>query len=444
MLIQKVTLVNYRNYERASVELGPGRNILIGDNAQGKTNFLESIEYVSHGSSWRASQDIDLIKLGARDMRIDVNYTLNNTPESIMVAMRRNASAGSTKSGNVSESSNTGSSINPATGRGVKQLEKAFKLNGLTQTNLKSITHRLVTVSFKSHDLNLLRSGPKFRRDWIDAILLVLKPQYKTIMASYQKVILQRNRLLKQLSEKGRVSVSDNDQMRAWDEQTARFGAQIIKERISLINKLLPSAERYQETLSGNKETLTCEYQFKSEESKARSDEGYDDSAEADDFDFNSATEKVNSQVLERASLAEVTSILMRQLKALRFEEIRRKQTLIGPHRDDLRFLLNGADAVHFASQGQQRSLVLSFKLAELKAITDYLDEPPVLLLDDVLAELDLSRQSLLMSVVGKEMQTIITTTHVTGFKPEWLEGASFLEVDNGSVRLSDKLPSLN
>ena len=177
---------------------------------------------------------------------------------------------------------------------------------------------------------------------------------------------------------------------------------------------------------------------------KARpgSDDGYDDGGDSDDFDFKSATEKIGSHELDRASVAEVTSLLMRQLKALRFEEIRRKQTLIGPHRDDLRFLLNGADAIHFASQGQQRSLVLSFKLAELKAITDFLDEPPILLLDDVLAELDLSRQSLLMSVVGRDMQTIITTTHVTGFKPEWLEGASFLEVNDGSVHVTDKIPT--
>jgi DNA replication and repair protein RecF len=430
MLIQKVTLFNYRNYERASVELGPGRNILIGDNAQGKTNFLESIEYVSYGSSWRAAQDIDLIKLGARDMRIDIDYTLNNTAESIMVAMRRNPPPGSPES------------AGSAGGRGVKQLEKAFKLNGLRQSSLKAVTHRLVSVSFKSHDLNLLRSGPKFRRDWIDAILSVLKPQYKTVMASYQKIILQRNRLLKQLFEKGRVSTSDNDQLRAWDEQAAKFGAQIIKERIALINTLLPVAEGYQETLSGNRETLTCQYQLKSEESKARSDEGYDDGSDSDEYDFKSATERIGSHELDKASLADVTSLLMRQLKALRFEEIRRKQTLIGPHRDDLRFLLNGFDAIHFASQGQQRSLVLSFKLAELKAITDFLDEPPILLLDDVLAELDLSRQSLLMSVVGRDMQTIITTTHVTGFKPEWLEGASFLEVNNGSVQVTDKIPT--
>jgi len=129
-------------------------------------------------------------------MRIDIDYTLNNTPESIMVAMRRNPPPGSPES------------ASSATGRGVKQLEKAF--SEWAETNESQIDHPSTGErKLQSHDLNLLRSGPKFRRDWIDAILNVLKPHYKTVMASYQKIILQRNRLLKQLFEKGRVSVSD-------------------------------------------------------------------------------------------------------------------------------------------------------------------------------------------------------------------------------------------
>ena len=423
MQVKKVTLTNYRNYEKCGVELSPGRNILIGDNAQGKTNFLESIEYVSHGSSWRASQDADLIKLGCADMRLEIDYTVNGTPENIIVGMRRNTTPGG-----------------GGPGRGGKTLEKSFKLNGLSQGSIRAITHRLVTVSFKSYDLNLLRSGPKFRRDWVDAILCVLRPQFKTTMANYQKVILQRNRLLKQLFEKGRVSVSDNDQLKAWDEQTAKFGAQIVKERISLINRMLPIAENYQEMISGDKEVLSCLYQFKSEGSRNRNDSTVDDDSETDDQDVKVGGEKISSQDLDRYSQAEVVSLLMRQLKNMRFEEIRRKQTLIGPHRDDLHFFLNQADAIHFASQGQQRSLVLSLKLAELKLVTEFLNEPPLLLLDDVLAELDLGRQSLLMSLVARDMQTIITTTHVAGFQPEWLEGAQFLHVESGQVRAADKI----
>jgi DNA replication and repair protein RecF len=121
-------------------------------------------------------------------------------------------------------------------------------------------------------------------------------------------------------------------------------------------------------------------------------------------------------------------------MRERRYEEIARKQTLCGPHRDDIKFCLNDSDAVEFASQGQQRSLVLAFKLAELERVQENLSEPPILLLDDVLAELDLNRQGLLMSLVKNDMQTLITTTHVTGFKPEWVEGALFLEVTAGSV----------
>jgi DNA replication and repair protein RecF len=124
----------------------------------------------------------------------------------------------------------------------------------------------------------------------------------------------------------------------------------------------------------------------------------------------------------------------MRLMKERRYEEIARKQTLCGPHRDDIKFTLNGTDAVEFASQGQQRSLVLACKLAELERVQENLSEPPILLLDDVLAELDLNRQGLLMSLVKNNTQTLITTTHVTGFKPEWVEGARFLAVSDGTV----------
>jgi DNA replication and repair protein RecF len=422
MQVKKVALTNYRNYSQALVELSPGRNIVIGENAQGKTNFLESLEYVSHGSSWRASQDADLIKMGSDHMLLEVDYVVNGAPENIFVGMRRNTGSGA--------------------GQSNRQLEKVFKLNGLSQRSIKNISHRLVTVSFKSYDLNLLRSGPKFRRDWIDNILMVLRPQFKTVIANYTKVILQRNRLLKQLFEKGRLSVSDNDQMRAWDEQAAKFGAEIIKERIALINRLLPLAEGFQEMISGSKETLACHYLFKNEESRAYTSGSHndDEGQDLDNEDGSPVHESVSSQELASRPHSEVVLLLMRRLKSLRFEEIRRKQTLVGPHRDDLLFSLNDADAVHFASQGQQRSLVLSLKLAELKLVTEFLNEPPLLLLDDVLAELDLSRQSLLMSMVARDMQTIITTTHVTGFQPEWLEGARFLEVVSGQIQNSDTI----
>ncbi len=424
MHVEKLTVTNYRNYVHASAGLGPGRNILIGENAQGKTNFLEALELLSTGRSPRANQDSDLIRAGAKEMSIEVLLKVDGRNETIAMTM---CLAG-------------GSSVVRANGQ-TKSVEKHFKLNGISHSSIKSIKGRLVTVSFNSQDLNLLRGGPKFRRTWLDVILSTLRPVYEDVLNKYMKVVAQRNRLLKQLSERGKVSVVDNDQLKAWDTQLAKFGAFVIKQRVALICELLPEAEKFQEYMSGARETLAAEYLFKSNQvNDSLLDDSELEPAHHDFTDQDSVTRakhKMNTEELNAASEEDVAQLLTSLLKGLRYEEIRRKQTLLGPHRDDIQFFLNGANAVYFASQGQQRSLVLSLKLAELARVTGHLQEPPVLLLDDVLAELDLERQRLLMSLVAKETQTIITTTHVSGFKPEWLEGARFLSVKGGALEVS-------
>ena len=374
---------------------------MIGENAQGKTNFLEAIEIISLGRSGRAQQDADLIKQGSDNMRIDLEFDSNGTEMTASFALLRSDKPRS---------------------RGV---EKQIKVNGLSIGSAKALRGRLVTVSFKSSDLNLLRGGPKFRREWIDDILVTLKPTYQDVLSKYQKSIAQRNRLLKLLFEKGKITVSDQDQLKVWDEQTARFGASIIKSRLELLTELLPRAERHQAQISGAREKLTANYVFRAQE--AKEDEG--------DGEDNLQLVSISAEQLLDKSEAEIALILIKLMKQRRYEEIARKQSLCGPHRDDIQFNLNHSDAVEFASQGQQRSLVLAFKLAELERVQENLSEPPILLLDDVLAELDLNRQGMLMSLVQREMQTIITTTHVTGFKPEWVEGATFLEVSKGIIK---------
>jgi recombinational DNA repair ATPase RecF len=220
-----------------------------------------------------------------------------------------------------------------------------------------------------------------------------------------------------------------------------------------LISELLPEAEQYQEHISGQKEVLSAQYLFKGGEPKESSvsyadddsDSYQSDSAGSESLAANSEKgsqgERLSAGELNEASEDEVANLILGSLKDLRYDEIRRKQTLIGPHRDDIQFSLNDRSAVYFASQGQQRSLVLSLKLAELKRVTESLNEPPVLLLDDVLAELDLKRQCLLMSLVAQDMQTVITTTHISGFEPEWLQGARFLSVRAGAVAVSEEVP---
>jgi len=412
MRVKKVTLTNFRNYHACAAELCAGRNILIGENAQGKTNFLEAIELAATGKCLRAQSDLDLIRAGAEFMRMEIVIEARGAEETLAIAFR------------------------PTANDARRAVEKQISINGLSHSMIRVLRGRLVVVSFKSQDLYLLRGGPKYRREWIDIILETLRPAFRDVSSNYQKVVVQRNKLLKSLFEKGRVSVSDQDQLKVWDQQLAKFGAKVIHQRMNLLGQLLPKAERFQEHISGHKETLTAEYVCSGSQI-----EGLDANDEFGEVD-HLQSRHLRLRVPQGAdgTAADETTIardLMQVLREKRAEEIARKQTLVGPHRDDIRFCLNNSSAVDFASQGQQRSLVLSLKLAELERVTESLTEPPVLLLDDVLAELDLNRQGLLMSLVDDNMQTLITTTHVDGFKSEWLEGALFLRVENGEIKHS-------
>jgi DNA replication and repair protein RecF len=280
---------------------------------------------------------------------------------------------------------------------------------------------RLVAVSFKSQDLYLLRGGPKYRREWIDTILATIRPSNQETFNKYEKVVTQRNRLLKTIFESGRLSVSDQDELKVWDVQLAKYGANIVRQRLELLAELQPKAQKFQEHLSGQKENLTAQYELSQE------DDSGDTQAQQLSLPLGAAQKNNDDQAIAES--------ILRALRDRRGEEIARKQTVVGPHRDDIGFAINGRGAVDFASQGQQRSLVLSLKLAELERVSDMLTEPPLLLLDDVLAELDLLRQGLLMSLLSDEMQTVITTTHVDGFKPEWLAGALFHDVTGGTIQ---------
>lgn len=369
----------------------PGRNVLIGENAQGKTNLLEAIELIANGRSDRAGSDRELILRGQSQALVEVSYQSEGIAETASLTF----TAG-------------------------ERISRKARLNGVSQPASKKIS-RLTTVSFKSSDLNLLRGGPKFRRDWLDELAAKLRPGHFDLSHRYEKVLQQRNRLLKQFFEKGRLGGSDLDQLRVWDEQIARLGAAIVKQRVHVFMLLLPLAETFQAELSGRREVLNASYLFRQPEPDSQSQEN-ESVAELDVAQLNAMAE------------VDLARLLLRNLKLRRGEEIARKQTLSGPHRDDIAFFLNDFSATAFASQGQQRSLVLALKLAELKLVRERLEEPPLLLLDDVLAELDLGRQGMLMKLVAADMQTLITTTHLDGFRPEWIDGAQIVEIVNGEI----------
>lgn len=415
--VKKVSLINFRNYVKAEAELDAQRNILIGNNAQGKTNFLEAIELISRGDSHRTSRDADFIRAGQDYLQLEIDFECEGINHKATLSMGR----GTAGSGVVGKP--------PASG-----YEKSLKLNGISQTNNRSLKNHFVTVGFGSQDLNLLRGGPKYRRQWLDKVIESIQPGYRSTLSRYEKVIAQRNKLLKQIFDKGKLSVADNDQLKAWDDQLAKYGAAIIKERITAIIELLPAAEKYQQEISCAKESLSATYIFKSPEQKETASFEHDEQPE----ESEGCPQNIDAGDLMNKSESDIAAILLRLLKEARFDEIRRKQSLIGPHRDDIQLLLNAANAQRFASQGQQRSLVISLKLAELKRVKEALNEPPILLLDDVMAELDPHRQELILSLLADDMQTIITTTHISGFKQDWLASARFLSISDGQISAAD------
>jgi DNA replication and repair protein RecF len=411
--ITKICLENFRNYESALLEPHSFGNIILGENAQGKSNLLEAIEYAATGKAYRAAKDFELVRHGADSMKLDISFEAEGMTESISISLK-------SKTGVLSSNSVTAS------------LQREIKVNGVKQSSTAALKRRLIVVSFKSQDLNIVRGGPAFRRDWIDILLCNLRASTVGRLQQYQKIVAQRNRLLKMISENGRFSASDKEQLKTWDIQVAKAGAEIVKERLNLMTQLIPLAEKHHERLSGKRERLSSQYVFKSKSAR----DGYQnhDQDEEDDDALREKMKTFNIDDLRNAETKEIAKIIYLMLKDIRGEEIARKQTLIGPHRDDISFHLDGKSAMNFGSQGQQRSLVLSLKLAELEAVRGALNEQPVLLLDDVLAELDLLRQEVLMEMVGSGMQTFVTTTHLSSFKPEWLADSQFFNVENGCL----------
>lgn len=390
MFVSRLTVKNFRNYQDASLFLHPVRNLLIGDNAQGKTNLLEAIEILSNIKSGRAASDRELILAGAESTLIEITYVCQGIEETVSLIL----------------------SLKP-------RLSRVLKVNGLkvSRSEMGGFS-RLTAVSFSTRDLDLVRGGPKERRDWLDQVLVKLRPGFVEVVGKYEKIVQQRNKLLRLCFERG-IS-PDEEEIKVWDVQLARVGARLVKARAAVLEKLLPLAEANLTRVSGLKERLSAVYLFRVLQKEMEEE--------------NESEEDANLHLAELLAIKEedLAKRIYLQLKARRAEEVVRKQTLTGPHRDDVVFAINDFAAHAFASQGQQRSLVLSLKLAELKLVEEALSEPPLLLLDDVLAELDLSRQGMLMELVKDDMQTLITTTHLDGFRPEWLVGAQITRVEGG------------
>jgi len=377
MFLKHLELLNYRNYEECCIDFTTNKTLIIGKNAQGKTNLLESIYFLASLSSYRAKNDNELVLWGKDFARIKGDLNKFDTDIELDVW------------------------LNPSK-------KKTLKINGIKKSKYSQFIGSLIVVKFGVDDLLLLRGAPQDRRRWLDASISQIYPAYVERLAKYNKIRVQRNNLLK--SYKGNFNLSDfqKSSLEVWDEQLVISGSNLIYLRQKYLKEIQERAFKKHKNIASN-ESLLLKY----------------NSTVSGDFDAQDDT-PVTPEV--------ITEKYREKLLEKRNEEVIRAQTVVGPHRDDISFFINGIDSKSYASQGQQRTIVLSLKLAELELINNKIGENPVLLLDDVLAELDQTRQNYLLESIGDNIQTIITSVDVLSFKPEFLKDVRILNILNGKV----------
>ena len=339
MVIKSLELLNYRNYEKLSLDFSDKTNILFGDNAQGKTNVLEAIYVCSTTKSHRGSKDKELIRFGCDDAHIRLMTERQGTLHKIDMHLKKNH-------------------------------VKGAAIDGLPAKRSSELMGVVNVVFFSPEDLAMIKNGPANRRRFIDMELCQLNKLYLYQIAGYNKVVNQRNNLLKQISFRPDLK----DTLDVWDSQLADYGKKVIKSRRDFIKELNELAAPIHEKLSGGRERLAISY-----------------SPSVAEHDFE------------------------KQLLLQRDRDLVLKSTGIGPHRDDISFYTNDVDIRKYGSQGQQRTAALSLKLAEIEFVRHSLKDTPVLLLDDVLSELDSFRQNYLMESIN-DIQTIITCTGLDEF----------------------------
>lgn len=357
MIIKKLQLSNFRNYEGLTMEFSEGVNLLYGDNAKGKTNILEAVFMIATTKSIRGSKDRDMIRFGQEEAHICAFVEKGGIPHKMDIHLRKNK-------------------------------KKGLAVDGIPVKRSAEFLGLLHGIAFSPDDLSMMKEGPELRRRFMDLELCQSDPLYVSSLAGYNRVLSERNDLLKQIA----VKPSLQDTLPVWDSQLIEFGTYLIRARRKFLEKLAPIVEEKHRMLSGDKESLKIAYE-------------------------PDCTEEYFGIKLAEAADRDL---------ALRF-------TSVGPHRDDMSLFINGNNVRLYGSQGQQRTAALSLKFAEIELVKNVIHESPILLLDDVLSELDRSRQLQLLSEM-QDVQTIVTCTGMEEFVACRPEGNTIFAVDGNGV----------
>jgi len=427
--VKSITLQNFRNHRSTTLSLSPGINVLVGDNAQGKTNLLEAVYLTCVGRGFRTPRDRELIKFGEKVTRVKTVAQKKFGDVSVEVTIASSNSAGGVTSPGPPASLSGGALSSTAEGAGgatppaKNSSKKQIKINGIPIAKMGELMGTVTCVFFSPDELKLIKEAPSDRRRFMDIDISQMDKVYFYNLLRYNKILQQRNALLKTISARS-VDMSKSgfaigqsaDELKGldiWDEQLAAVGDLIIKRRmefcehlkgyVSDVHKALAPGECIKIFYSGIEGIV---------ENVPRGTSGI----------------QPESQTCDRVGLLPCVDMLS-LLRNVREKDLRLRTTTVGPHRDDLVIIINGKDVRSFASQGQQRTAALSLKIAELKIFEEVTGEKPILLLDDVLSELDSVRQQRLLEAI-KGYQSIISTT-----KPVVGDGIKFFYIHDGGLR---------
>jgi len=421
MYLTHLSLTNFRSLTRLVLELprrgnppkaapiagedAGGINVLVGGNAQGKTSILEAIYFLAAFTSFQTHFDRQMVNFHEAKnplvvTRLVADYQRARTKHHLEARL-----------------------ILEPTGINGQRLRKEVLLDGVKRQVSDVIGH-FNAVIFVPQMSQIVEGGPEERRRYLNLALAQAVPSYARVLSEYNQALSQRNALLKALNERGVVGglskSGSGDQLEVWDKTLARLGAQIILWRIEAVQQIERLASRVHHELTRGNEVLRLAYE-----------PAYDPIKPEGQFGLKLDT------VIDRSALDldEIQSGFLEKLASIRGEEIARGTTTIGPHRDDLRFIVNKADLGDYGSRGQIRTTLLALKLAEVDWMKERTNEWPVILLDEVMAELDVQRRADLLKYIGESQQVFFTTTDLNLFTPEFLQNADILDVQEGVVQ---------
>ena len=374
MKIKSLKLLYFRNYLSTNIEVHPSLNVLVGNNANGKTNIIESIFCLALGKSYRTKSDSECIMFGETATAMSCIVNKNDRELDIML--------------------------------GINNKGKSAKIAGIKKTKLTDFVGELNVVLFSPEDLQIVKGSPALRREFMNREFYQFSRIYHKYYLMYQHLLKQRNSYLKDMRKNPKDEMS-LAYLETLTSQLAKVALYITKERVSFVQDISKLTYKNMLNISNGQETLKIKYK-------------------------SSVLDALNIAEINDESFTEenLTKVMMKKS----FDDIMRGSTKIGPQHDDLEFYINDLDAKMYASQGQQRSIVLSLKLAEINYLKEKTGTYPVLLLDDVLSELDKNRQLKLLDEINENVQTFITTPSISDIKEDLLRKAKVFKIEDGNI----------